>query len=476
MNSIVMTSKILLIAVFVFDVIAFALAVAAEQRRSTSTLSVTTTTLFICRLHRPIHCQSVSLQLTRPFNGESQRSKALNSISHSPNSLTTLCSVRSRLHGAASLPSAAGGGTFMRLAYLIGSDIERSPVNSASLSMLPWPKPAVWPLVPPDASSEVFDKEKITSGAHACGEEGHRPCDESQKGNLSREELSHLLKLVESRVHTRGLGFFMGLYFLLRNEDHFDDLKRATRSEFKWEKPEGCPDNIPLYELARGGYRQLAKKLSCHQIDEISRCSERAYDSLSINDARKILMFSSDQELFEYVKDSMPSALIRGCASRELVLSVNLKSDQDCTTMDKEYAELLHEFMTAVKQNYGEKVLIQFEDFANHNAFDLLAKYGNTHLVFNDDIQGTASVVLAGLMAALKLVGGTLAEHIFLFLGAGEAGTGIAELIALEMSKQAEAPLEESRKKIWLVDSKIIKDNLRSMDMDTSTLKFLNIE
>ncbi|KAG2722852.1 hypothetical protein I3760_02G146300 [Carya illinoinensis] len=120
----------------------------------------------------------------------------------------------------------------------------------------------------------------------------------------------------------------------------------------------------------------------------------------------------------------------------------------------QEYAELLHEFMTAVKQNYGEKVLIQFEDFANHNAFDLLAKYGTTHLVFNDDIQGTASVVLAGLVAALNLVGGTLADHRFLFLGAGEAGTGIAELIALEISKQTNAPLEETRKKIWLVDSK----------------------
>ncbi|XP_043722734.1 NADP-dependent malic enzyme isoform X1 [Telopea speciosissima] len=120
----------------------------------------------------------------------------------------------------------------------------------------------------------------------------------------------------------------------------------------------------------------------------------------------------------------------------------------------QEYANLLHEFMCAVKQQYGEKVLIQFEDFANHNAFDLLAKYGTTHLMFNDDIQGTAAVVLAGLVAALKLVGGTLAEHTFLFLGAGEAGTGIAELIALEMSKQTKAPLEENRKKIWLVDSK----------------------
>uniref|UniRef100_A0A6N2KNK5 Malic enzyme n=1 Tax=Salix viminalis TaxID=40686 RepID=A0A6N2KNK5_SALVM len=126
----------------------------------------------------------------------------------------------------------------------------------------------------------------------------------------------------------------------------------------------------------------------------------------------------------------------------------------------QEYYELLHEFMRAVKQNYGEKVLIQFEDFANHNAFELLAKYGTTHLVFNDDIQargsliGTASVVLAGLLSALKLLGGNIADHTFLFLGAGEAGTGIAELIALEMSRQSKVPLEETRKMIWLMDSK----------------------
>ncbi|KAK2446284.1 NADP-dependent malic enzyme [Trifolium repens] len=120
----------------------------------------------------------------------------------------------------------------------------------------------------------------------------------------------------------------------------------------------------------------------------------------------------------------------------------------------KEYADLLEEFMHAVKQNYGEKVLVQFEDFANHNAFELLDKYSSSHLVFNDDIQGTASVVLAGLLASLKLIGGTLADHTFLFLGAGEAGTGIAELIALEISKQTKAPVEETRKKIWLVDSK----------------------
>ncbi|KNA17526.1 hypothetical protein SOVF_078700 [Spinacia oleracea] len=127
----------------------------------------------------------------------------------------------------------------------------------------------------------------------------------------------------------------------------------------------------------------------------------------------------------------------------------------------QEYAELMHEFMTAVKQIYGEKILVQFEDFANHNAFDLLSKYGSTHLVFNDDIQGTASVVLSGLLSAQKLVGKPLADQTYLFLGAGEAGTGIAELIALEISKQTNTPLEEARKKIWLVDSKGLIVNSR---------------
>ncbi|EFJ35359.1 hypothetical protein SELMODRAFT_142026 [Selaginella moellendorffii] len=131
----------------------------------------------------------------------------------------------------------------------------------------------------------------------------------------------------------------------------------------------------------------------------------------------------------------------------------------------EEYDSLIHEFMVAVKQEYGEKVLVQFEDFANHNAFKLLAKYGRSHLVFNDDIQGTAAVALAGLLASLPLTGGTLADHKFLFLGAGEAGTGIAEIIAMEISRQGGISLEEARTKISLVDSKglIVKSRLESL-------------
>ncbi|KAG0603904.1 hypothetical protein M758_10G129600 [Ceratodon purpureus] len=131
----------------------------------------------------------------------------------------------------------------------------------------------------------------------------------------------------------------------------------------------------------------------------------------------------------------------------------------------KEYDDFVEEFMDAVKQAYGEKILVQFEDFANHNAFRLLAKYTKTHVVFNDDIQGTAAVTLAGILAALPITGGTLADHNFLFFGAGEAGTGIAELIAQELAKQGKLSLDDARKKTWLFDTHGLVTKSRKEDM-----------
>lgn len=120
----------------------------------------------------------------------------------------------------------------------------------------------------------------------------------------------------------------------------------------------------------------------------------------------------------------------------------------------EKYDALIDEFMNAAKEKYGPEVLLQFEDFGNHNAFRFLKKYQKTHCSFNDDIQGTAAVALGGLLAATPLTGKPLSDHKFLFLGAGEAGTGIAELIALAISRETQKPLEEARKQISLVDSK----------------------
>jgi len=115
-----------------------------------------------------------------------------------------------------------------------------------------------------------------------------------------------------------------------------------------------------------------------------------------------------------------------------------------------EYDEFIESFIQAVTKRFPN-VLLQWEDFARHNAKRLLEKYKDRLCTFNDDIQGTGAVTVAALLSAVKVIGEKLCRQRLVMFGAGSAATGIAEQIVAAMMSEG-ASKAEAMANLWLID------------------------
>lgn len=117
-----------------------------------------------------------------------------------------------------------------------------------------------------------------------------------------------------------------------------------------------------------------------------------------------------------------------------------------------EYDEVVEEFMAEMR-SWQPRCLVQFEDFGNTNAFRILERYRRQQPCFNDDIQGTACIALAGVLSGLRATGSDLSDQRILFYGAGEAGVGIGELIAMALEKRGMSH-HDAMNRCYFMDSK----------------------
>ena len=149
--------------------------------------------------------------------------------------------------------------------------------------------------------------------------------------------------------------------------------------------------------------------------------------------------------------DCMPVMLDVGTENVSLLNDPLYNGLEQHRIRGEKYDDFIDEFVEAVQEVFPG-VLIQFEDFGNQNAFRLLNKYRDKANCFNDDIQGTGSVALAGIIASLRITGGKLSEQRLLFLGAGEAGIGTADTFVAALAEEG-ISAEEARKQCSFVDT-----------------------
>jgi len=242
------------------------------------------------------------------------------------------------------------------------------------------------------------------------------------------------------------------------------DLPRMLPLVYTPTVGEGCERFSEIWRRPRGLFLSYPNK------DRISDIlADPAYDRVKVivvSDGERILGLG-DQGAGGMGIPIGKLALYTACAgihpSEVLPILLDLGTDNHARREDplyvgwraprmrgQEYADFVEAFVSAVDDRFPG-VLLQWEDFAGKNAYDLLVRYRDRLLSFNDDIQGTAATAVGTLLAAIGRTGVPLTEQRVVLFGAGAAGSGVAEMLVQAMMADG---LDEkaARAKIWAVD------------------------
>ena len=290
----------------------------------------------------------------------------------------------------------------------------------------------------------------------------------------------HILTQDEQKIRVlsafRGKGSDLEKYIYLlalqdRNEYLFyrlviDEIEEMMPIIYTPTVGKACQEYAHIFRRPRGLY--ISNNDKGYIKDILSNWAYRKVDVIVVTDGERILGLGdlgADGMGIPVGKLSLYTACAGIEPSRTLPITIDVGTNNEILLADplyiglrtkrirgNDYDDLIDEFMNAVAEKFPN-VLVQFEDFANLNACRLLEKYRGGYCMFNDDIQGTGGVALAGLLSAMRLLNESLENQKILFYGAGSAAYGIAEIIVQKMM-QSGVNIGDARCKICFFDSR----------------------
>lgn len=229
---------------------------------------------------------------------------------------------------------------------------------------------------------------------------------------------------------------------------------------------EGCKQYSHIYRRPRGLYISYAQRNKIGEL--LNNAPNKQVDVIVVTDGERILglgdlgiggMGIPVGKLSLYTlcagippSRTLPITLDPGTDNEELLRDPLYLGWRHQRVRGQEYDDFIEAFVQAVINKFPN-VLLQWEDFSKNNAARLLERYRDQLCTFNDDIQGTGAVTLAGLLAAVDVIGSRISNQQIVMLGAGSSATGISDqLVSAMMSEGLTKP--EAKARIWLVDSR----------------------